>query len=437
MDQVDSEVPSDQRTLEWTNLLQVLLHLYRDIVGDQVLLRAGALTYVTVLSLVPILALAISMIKVFGKSEGLARMIVEPLAAGSPETIDWIVELVQNADFSGLGTIGGIVAFVTSILALGNIEKAFNQIWGVRKQRTWVRRFSDYLTVMIVAPSLLAMSLSLRTTLNSQTLVQKMLTIPFFERTYEMGLQYVPFVTVCLSFAFLYLVLPNTKVRFIPAFTGGVFSGLLFILAQKDFIGLNIGTAKYSAIFGGFATLPLLFIWIYVCWVVVLLGAALAYAVQHLGSLKAYVQDAERSRKDGEALGLDIALSIARAFREGGAALSVSELAQGLNAAMEDVRSRLGWLEDAGVVSTREGGDAGNYQLARPADQISALEVWRLGKGIRRSRQNMETASQNALEQFCYRIERAEEDAAGNLSVLDLLNMEMNVSPPVDPLLSE
>jgi DNA-binding IscR family transcriptional regulator len=134
---------------------------------------------------------------------------------------------------------------------------------------------------------------------------------------------------------------------------------------------------------------------------------------------------------------LDIALSIARAFREGGAALSVSELAQGLNAAMEDVRSRLGWLEDAGVVSTREGGDAGNYQLARPADQISALEVWRLGKGIRRSRQNMETASQNALEQFCYRIERAEEDAAGNLSVLDLLNMEMNASPPVDPLLSE
>ncbi len=312
MNQVDSEVPSDQRTLEWSNLLQVVLHLYRDIVGDQVLLRAGALTYVTVLSLVPILALAISMINVFGKSEGLARMIIEPLAAGSPETIDWIVDLVQNADFSGLGTIGGIVAFVTSILALGNVEKAFNQIWGVRKQRTWVRRFSDYLTVMIVAPSLLAMSLSLRTTLNSQTLVQKMLTIPFFERTYEMGLQYVPFVTVCLSFAFLYLVLPNTKVRFIPAFTGGVFSGLLFILAQKAFIGLNIGTAKYSAIFGGFATLPLLFIWIYVCWVVVLLGAALAYAVQHLGSLKAYVQDAERSRKDGEALGLDIAKSEAK-----------------------------------------------------------------------------------------------------------------------------
>jgi DNA-binding IscR family transcriptional regulator len=134
---------------------------------------------------------------------------------------------------------------------------------------------------------------------------------------------------------------------------------------------------------------------------------------------------------------LDIALSIARAFREGGAALSVSNLAQNLNAAMDDVRTRLAWLEEAGLVSTRDGSDVGRYQLARPADQISALEVWRLGKGIRRSKQNKEAASQNALEQFCYRIERAEEDAAGNLSVLDLLNMEKNASSPEDSLLSE
>jgi membrane protein len=233
------------------------------------------------------------------------------------------------------------------------------------------------------------------------------------------------------------LVLPNTKVRFLPAFTGGAFSGLLFILAQKGFIGLNIGTAKYSAIFGGFATLPLLFIWIYVCWVVVLLGAALAYAIQHLGSIKAYLQDADRSKKDSEALGLDVALSIARAFRGGGAALSVSELAQDLNASMEDVRDRVGWLEEAGFVATRDGGEGLKYQLARPADQIYALEVWRLGKGIRRSKQNVEAESGSAMEHFCYRIERAEENAAGNLSVLELLNMETNAPSSVDPLPSE
>ncbi|MBW2713931.1 MAG: YihY family inner membrane protein [Deltaproteobacteria bacterium] len=364
------------------------------------------------------------MINVFGKSEGLARMVVEPLAAGSPETVDWIVELVQKADFSGLGTIGGAVAFATAILAIGNIEEAFNQIWGIRKRRTLVRRFSDYLTVMIVAPSLLAMSLSLGTTLNNQGLVQKMLTVEFFARTYEMGLQYVPFVTVCISFAFLYLVLPNTKVRFVPAITGGAFSGVLFAVAQNIYLGLSIGTAKYSAIFGGFAKLPLLFAWIYVCWVVVLLGAAVAYAVQNLGSLKAYIQDAERSHNVGESLGLNITLTIARAFREGGAALSVSELAQGLNASIDDVRRRLAWLEEAGVVAIREGGEAGSYQLARSADQISALGVWRLGKGIRRSRKNVEESSQSALAHFCRQIELAEEDAAGSLSVLDLLNME-------------
>lgn len=421
MNQVEDKAVSEPTKLEWRYLLKVVLHLYQDIVGDQILLRAGALTYVTVLSLIPLLAIGISMINVFGKSEGLARMLVEPLAAGSPETIDWIVELVQNADFSGLGTIGGAVAFGTTILAIGNIEKAFNKIWGIRKQRTWVRRFSDYLTVLIVAPALLAMSISLGTTLNSQSLVQKMLTVPFFERTYEMGLQYVPFVAVCLSFAFLYLVLPNTKVRVVPAFAGGFFSATLFVLAQQLYLGLSVGTEKYSAIFGGFAKLPLLFAWIYICWVVVLLGAAVAYVVQNMGSLKAYVQDAERAEKASEALGLKIALSIARAFRSGGKALTVSELAHVLNAAVDDIRSRLSWLEEAGVVAGREENDLGRYQLARPADQISALEVWHLGKGARRSKSE---ANGDGLSYFCEKIERAEKEAAGDLSVLDLLNME-------------
>jgi len=121
------------------HLLLLGRHLYEEVMRDQILLRAGALTYVTLLSLIPILALAISIVNVVGKSEGLARMIVSKIAAGSPETVDQIVGIVNNANFSGLGSVGGGVAFVTTILAIGNVEQAFNQIFGIRKARTWVR----------------------------------------------------------------------------------------------------------------------------------------------------------------------------------------------------------------------------------------------------------------------------------------------------------
>ncbi len=386
------------REFRESQAFRITFQVVSEVLNDQVLLRAAALTYVTLLSLVPILALALSIINVFEKSEGLTRLIVSQVAAGSPQAVDAIVEVVNDANFAGLGTIGGGVAFVTTILAIGNVEQAFNQIWGIRQQRTWVRRFSDYLTVLIVAPLLLTVSISLYTTLNSQTLVQQFLEVPFFAKTYNLGLQYVPLLAIS------------------AAVTGGVVAGVLFGLAQNLYLGLNVGGAKYSALFGGMAFLPLLFAWIYICWVVVLLGAAVAYVTQSFDRLKKELHEVTRNQDLRESLVLEVAIEVARDFRDRGAAVSSERIAERLEVNLSDVQDHLEALLGHGVVALRGGTDEERYQLARPAAQMRALDVWRIGRGA------APEDHRASLVAFVSTLRGAEEGAVGEVSLDTLVD---------------
>ncbi len=410
-------------SLSRNDLTRLVKYFYTEVINDQILLRAGALTYVTLLSLVPMLAVCVSIINVFGKSEGFARMVVERVAAGSPETVDRIVEIVQGANFSGLGSLGGIVAFIVSILAIGNIEKAFNRIWGIRKSRPWVRRFSDYITVLVVAPLLVAVRISLTTAMNSQILVQRFLEIPFFARTYNAGLQYVPFVALCLAFTLLYLVLPNTKVKVTAALTGGVVAAILFSAAQKLYVGLNIGGANYSAVFGGFAALPLLFVWVYISWILILFGATVAYAAQNYRRIEAEWRHSFQGVERREILGLLITLEIARVFRDSGGGFSPEYLAECLNTRHSRVERSLELLCGAGIVASRMEGGSLVYQLGRPAEKISALEVWHIGRHpVNGRKQTVE--DDKSLEHFLAVLEMAELDAVGDFTVAALLEKD-------------
>jgi len=403
------------------HLLLLAKHVYAEAMHDQILLRAGALTYVTLLSLVPILALALSIVNIVGKSEGLARLIVSRFLVGSPEVVDQIVGIVNRANFSGLGSLGGGVAFLTTILAIGNVEKAFNQIWGIRKSRTWVRRFADYLAVLITAPLLLAVSLSLATTLRSDALVSRLYEVPLFRELYDMGLPHLPVLFTCVSFSFLYLILPNTRVRILPALTGGIFAAVLFHAAQALYVGLNVGGAKYSALFGGFAALPLLFTWIYISWVIVLLGAGLAFVAQNFRSFDSYLEDSLRETEMRETIGLELAMEIERAFRERGAAVPVAELAESLDVSVKSVQKGLALLEDAGVVAPRETDAVSEaYQLARPADRIRALDIWRASNGVLEASTIAGSNEKGSLRLFCEELRRAEEANAGDWTLADL-----------------
>ena len=157
------------RLVTWcVRALQLVVVVGEGFVRDRVLVRATALAYVTSLALIPVLAIAFSIIGAFGVREDVARFLVEQIAAGSPAAVEWILRFVADVNLGSLGTLGAAVLFATTILTVGNVERAFNDIFGVRLQRTWTRRLPDYLAVLVVAPLLVGVALSLGTVVRSQ-----------------------------------------------------------------------------------------------------------------------------------------------------------------------------------------------------------------------------------------------------------------------------
>jgi membrane protein len=413
------------RLVTWcVRALQLVVVVGEGFVRDRVLVRATALAYVTSLALIPVLAIAFSIIGAFGIREDVARFLVEQIAAGSPAAVEWILRFVGDVNLGSLGTLGAAVLFATTILTVGNVERAFNDIFGVRLQRTWTRRLPDYLAVLVVAPLLVGVALSLGTLVRSQWVVQRMLEVESLQAVNQVASQAPILLLYGGGFAFLYWFLPNTTVRPLSALLGGAVAALLFNGAQVAYVGFNVGAARYDALFSTFAVLPLFLIWIYVSWAIVLLGAEIAYAHQHLGRYSREVRTGEARAAQLETLGLAVALEVARAFRDGGRPLTADALATELDVAIRVVRDVLSDLELAGIVAPR-GGDPreGSMQLGRPAEHITVSDVRTALRGPAG-----ELPAQPGLPQLAARISR-EIDAegqrgAGAHTLADLLTSE-------------
>ncbi len=366
-------------------LLQLAVMVGEGFVRDRLLLRASALSYYTVLSLIPLLAVAVSIVGAVGVRGNFPEIVVGQLAAVlSVEQQQLILARVRGANLGGLGTLGAAVLFVTSVLAIGNVERALNQIWGVRQRRSLTRRFSDYLAVLVVAPLLLGTALSLATTLRSQWIVQRLLELPQFSWAWNFGLDQLPLLFLILGFTFLNWFLPNTQVRLASALIGGLVSALLVVGAQGLYLGLSVGAARANALFGGFAFLPLLLAWIYVFWALALLGAEMAFAHQNLALYRREVRGRTPGPAAREAVGLRIALEIARSFRAGSGGLADEALADDLAVPIRTVRDVLAQLQSAGLLAALAGADRpGLFQLARPAEAIRVADVLAALRGAR------------------------------------------------------
>jgi len=365
-------------------LLQFAVMIGQGFVKDSLLLRASALTYFTVLSLVPLLAVMVGMADALGMTVNVADAVVEWIAAGSPEAKGRILGFVENVNFRALGGLGAAFLFLTTVLGIGNIERSFNEIWGVQKGRSWARRFPDYLAAMVIASLLAGVALSLATTLKSQSMVQRLLEFPVFTTLYAYGLKQVPVIVLSLAFAFLIWFMPNTKVRPAAALLGGFVAGVLVLMAQNVYLGLSFGIARAQTLYGSLAMVPLLFVWIYCFWAVVLFGAEIAFAYQNLDLYRREVRGKKVGTAEREAIALAIAAEVARAFRDGRTPWSADQLADALHVPVRTVRDLLVHLEDAGIVTEVGGENRGEgFQLGRPAGQIQVTDVIRSLRGER------------------------------------------------------
>jgi membrane protein len=365
-------------------LVQLAIVVAQGFVRDQLLLRAHQLTYLTLLSLIPALALAGTLIDLIGGGESVIGALLDRFAAAAPaEARAFILERAADFEFGALGPLGGALLLGTTILAIGSVERALNAVWGVHEARRWTRRIPDYLAVLVVAPVAVGVAIPLRASLESQELVSWALQHPVFETLYHAGLRRLPVLLLVLGFSFLYAFLPNTRVRPLSALLGGLTAALLFGVVQEGFVRLSIGAARSSAIFGALAGAGLFLVWIYTSWSVFLLGAEVAYAHQTLPLYRREVRGEPASPAAREALGLAIAVECARAFRAGAEPWTADRLSESLDVPLRTVRSVLDELAEAGILGECGGEQSGAFQLARPLEQVRVADLLAALRGPR------------------------------------------------------
>jgi len=426
------ELWSEEPASRWivaraVSLLQFAIMTAEGFVRDRLLLHASALTYFTAISLIPVFAIVVSIAAAIGIDSSFADGLVEKLAAGAPGLQDRILSQIKSANFKALGGIGAAIVFVLTVLGLSNVEGAFNSIWGVKKHRTWSRRFPDYLAILVVVP-LMATGLSLATGLQSEWLVQRLLQHETFAFVYEMGLRQLPWLTLAGSFALMFWFLPNTSVRFSSAALGGAVSALLVLFAQDIYLSYSVGVARANALFGAFAQLPLLLAWIYVFWAIVLFGAELAFAHQNLASYRQELCGSSALPAEREAIALRAALLIARAFDDASPPETADSLAARLGSPIRIVREILGRLEAAGIVSRRgESAAEEAFQLGRPSSRIRVMDVL---VALRGQREPIgEDPGSVVVDRLLADLDAAAAHAQGAQTLAELLAG----APPLDP----
>ena len=405
-----------------TRTLQLGVMVIQGFTRDHLLLRASALTYVTLLSVIPLLAVALSIVRIFDPNNNLATTAVEYLAAGSPEAQGQILDVIRGANIAGLGSLGAAMLFMSSIFALRHLEMTMNEIWGVRKDRSFARRFTDYLAVIIVVPLLMGTAISLGASMASDPILAWFLEIPTFASLHTIGLAHAPKIFLMLGFTFVYWFFPNTNVRLPSAFFAGLLTMILFLSAQKAYLGLNIGVAKYNALFGGFAALPLLFVWLYVCWAIILLGAEFSFAHQNLSHYRLEVQSEGLTPADFEALGIHITVEVARGFRGGEPAPTDEELATRLDVSVRAARTAIEGLEKAEILCLSAGDEDPGYRLGRPAEKIRIADLLEALRGQRRGVRLAEASEcHNVVEDLVAELERGQASLSENRTLADVL----------------
>ena len=363
--------------------LRIIILAIRGYAEDKCKFRASALTFFSILSIVPVVAMFFGIAKGFGMQEKVQSQILERFA-GQEEVGKKIVEfantLLDSTKGGVVAGIGIVFLFWTIIKVLSNIESSFNDIWGVKKSRHFGRKFSDYLSMMLVCPVLLVISSSLTIAISSQV-KQTLEAYPFFEAigpVVAVFLWILPYCTLWIVFSFVFIFMPNTKVRFSSGVLAGIVAGTSLQLAQWAFFSFIIGLTKYNTVYGTFAALPMFFIWFQMSWLIVLFGAELAFAHQNVDTYEFEQDCLSVSYSYKKLLTLLIVQQIVKNFCQGKESLNASDISHMLEIPIRLVRQILFELVEADVVSevnTQEKGDVLYYHPARDVEALSVKFV--------------------------------------------------------------
>ena len=307
---------STKRRSAWLHFLQIMSMVGRDLIGGMITLRAMSLVYTTLLSLVPLLAVSISVLKGFGVHDQLEPSLAHflaPLGEKSTEITAHVIGFVENMKIGVLGALGLVLLMYTAISLIQKVESSFNHIWRLQNSRSLMQRFSDYLSVIMVGPVLVFAAVGITASLSSHYIVEALYALPYMSGLVHLLGKLLPYVLVIAAFTFIYVLVPNTKVQLSSALYGAVIAGALWETSGVLFTSFIGGSTSYTAIYSGLAILLVFMIWLYLSWIILLIGASISFYHQNPEQLKWKQENTHLSGRMRDQLALQAMVNIARA----------------------------------------------------------------------------------------------------------------------------
>ena len=360
------------------NLVRVLLLSIRGFDEDKCQLRASALTFYSLVSIVPVAAMAFGIAKGFGFEKILEEQLRNKLVGHE----DILANVIQFSNALLANTKGGLIAgvgiavlFWAVIKMLGQIEYSFNDIWGVKDRRTLGRMFSDYMSLMLVCPVILILSggTTVFITIQVNLIMEKFSILGSFSPLIIFLLKLLPYTLIGGLFTFLYIFMPNTRVKFSAALFGGIIAGVIFQIVQWIYITFQIGVVQYNAIYGSFAALPLFLAWLQLSWLIVLYGAELSFAYQNVDTYEFEPDALQASHRLRTLLSLQVTHHVIQNFAKGEKPLTAPEISHQLDIPIRFINDILFELGKSNILSKAEieGSEEHGYQPARDINLLT------------------------------------------------------------------
>ncbi len=362
--------------------LRVIILTLRGYNDDRCLLRASSLTFFTLLSIVPIVAVFFGIAKGFGFERRLERELFQRFP-GQEDVLNQIINfansLLQQTQGGLIAGVGLLVLFWAVLKVLGHIERAFNDIWQIKESRSWIRKFSDYLAIMLIAPIFILMSGSITVFIKAQVsqITQKVAYLDVLNPFIYFLFESMPYILIWILFTILYIIMPNTKVSLKAGLLGGVVAGTLYQIAQWAYITFQISAAQINAIYGSLAALPLFLIWLQISWWIVLFGAELSFASQNVDTYEFEPDSHKVSPGFRKLLTLQVVHLLINKFQNGDKPLTDSQISDKLQMPIRLVHRILSELVESGLVSeikTKTDKEFA-YQPARDINQLTIQSV--------------------------------------------------------------
>lgn len=399
--------------------------LVREFVDGELNQRAASLVFTTLLSLVPLLAVSFSVLKAFGVHNDLEQVLIGFLAPLGDKGIELgarIMEFVDNVNGKVLGGVGLTLLILTVLSLVHKIEQSFNYIWRVQRPRGFIERFSGYLSALLIGPVLIITALGLTASIMSTSVMQSMIAIEPLGAIITWLVSMIPYLLVIMAFTLVYIFIPNTRVQVRAAFIGAVIAGVLWQSAGWSFASFIASSPKHAAIYSSFAVAFLFMIWLYVAWLILLVGATVAFFIQHPeyhGMPDRMITLSNRMR---EKMAMLAVFRIAQHHVHGRPPVSVSRLSLQLGvpvAALEDI---LNELISRGLLVEVSGQEVA-YVPGRDVSRISMDEVWTAIRLASESHWISHDRMQfdDAVEELITKIDEAVDGVVGSMSLKDLV----------------